>query len=169
MNDTPRAGRSSAAHHEEHGAPLGVATASDSAQPDGPLLKLVKDKRIAFLAVGAFNTAVGLGTFALFHEIFGAHLYVVTLLCSHAVSVVIAFFLYRYLVFRVRGQIVTDFLRFETVYLLSLAINAVLLALAVSVLHFPVMPSMFVITALQAVWSWVGHDRFSFRRPKESA
>lgn len=151
--------------HEEmsHHSGLGVPDADE--HPDGPLLRLIKDRRIAFLGVGAVNTCVGLGAFYGFHEIYGDSLYLLTLLCAHVVSVIIAFVLYRTLVFRVHGHILRDLWRFETVYLVGLAGNAVLLWFAVDILHAPVFLSQVVITVLQAIWSWVGHGRFSFHRP----
>lgn len=136
--------------------------------PNGPLLRVITDRRVAFLAVGAMNTAIGLGAFVGFDRIFG-HRYLVTLLAAHAVSVLIAFVLYRKLVFRVRGDLLGDMWRFETVYLISLAGNAVLLALGVSVLGAPVLLCQVAITVLQALWSWFGHGRFSFRRPTAEA
>lgn len=163
MNSSTDVDHEAMEHHDVLGLPDGQE------QPDGPLLRLIKDKRIAFLAVGGFNTVIGLGTFAIFNHVFGDHLALVSLVCSHIVSVIIAFVLYRSLVFKVRGNVIGDFLRFETVYLVGLAVNAILLSIAVHGLHYPALPSQFVVTALQAVWSWVGHDRFSFRRPKDSA
>lgn len=154
--------------HEQmsHHSSLGVPDAD--MQPDGPLLRAIKDRLLAFLGVGAINTAVGLGVFFAFHHVFGDSRYLVTLLAAHVVSVLVAFVLYRKLVYRVHGQVLHDLWRFETVYLLGLAGNVVLLALGVSVFHVPVLVCQVVITALQAVWSWVGHGRFSFRRPTPS-
>lgn len=156
---TDEADHEAMAHHSGLGVP------DESEQPDGPLLGLIKDRRVAFLAVGAANTAVGLGAFFVFHLLLGDGRYLLTLLASHVVSVLVAFVLYRYLVFRVRGHVLHDLWRFETVYLVGLAGNAALLALGVDVLHLPVMACQVVIVALQAIWSWVGHARFSFHRP----
>lgn len=40
--------------------------------PDGPLLRLVRDRRLAFLIVGGVNTAVGFLWFVLFTFLFDA-------------------------------------------------------------------------------------------------
>src|SRR5690606_30079393 len=84
--------------------------------PDGPLLRLFRDRRVAFLFVGVINTVVGFAWFALFDVTVGALWgYMVTLLFAHVASVLCAFVLYRRLVFRVRGHVLADLLRFEMV------------------------------------------------------
>ena len=139
------------------------------AGPDGPLLRIVKDRRIAFLIVGIVNTGVGFLWFILFLYTVGAWLgYLVALLFAHVASVLCAFVLYRKLVFRVSGHVVADLLRFETVYLVALGINAVLLPILVELGGLPVLLSQALIVFVTTVVSYVGHRRFSFRRRKES-
>jgi len=133
--------------------------------PDGPLLKLIKDRRIAFLLVGVVNTVVGFLWFTLFLYTVGQVLgYIVALLFAHVASVLCAFVLYRRFVFRVRGNTLTDLARFELVYLLALGINAVLLPLLVEVGHLPVLLSQALIVFVTTLVSYFGHRSFSFRR-----
>lgn len=146
----------------------GAVTASQAQEPDGPLLHLIKDRRVAFLAVGAVNTIVGFVLFAFFHAMWGNSRWLLTLLCSHVISVVIAFVLYRYLVFRVRGHLLRDAWRFETVYLSGLAINAVLLAIGVDWFHLDALLVQVFVMIFTAIWSYVGHGRFSFHRKDAS-
>lgn len=137
--------------------------------PDGPLLRLFRDRRIAFLFVGGINTVVGFGWFALFDitvgQLWG---YMVTLLFAHVASVLCAFVLYRRLVFRVRGHVWTDLMRFELVYLTSLGINAVLLPLLVEFAHLEPIIAQALIVFVTTMVSYFGHSLFSFRR-KEHA
>lgn len=156
-------------HHQNTGNTQQDARTTRPGAAPGPLLRVLRDRRTAFLLVGVVNTAVGLGAFVAFHHVFGPRLYLLTLLAAHVVSVLVAFVLYRRLVFKVRGQVWKDLWRFETVYLVGLAGNALLLTFGVSVLHLPVLLCQVVITALQALWSWVGHGRFSFQRPEPLA
>lgn len=148
--------------------PTGAIAAEQATEPAGPLLRLIKDRRVAFLAVGGVNTVVGTALFVYFHSLFGNDRYLLTLLCSHLISVVIAFVLYRYVVFKVRGHLLRDAWRFESVYLTGLALNAVLLTIGVSWLHLNAVLVQIVVTALIAVGSYLGHGRFSFHR-KEAA
>lgn len=131
----------------------------------GPLLRLVSDQRVAFLLIGGVNTAVGTAWFILFQHVVQARFgYMVVLLCAHVTSVLCAFVLYRYFVFRVRGHVLRDLLRFELVNLTALAINAAILPVLVEVVHWPVLFSQLMIVGITMIVSFFGHRGFSFRR-----
>lgn len=132
----------------------------------GPLLQLVRDRRVAFIIVGATNTVVGLAWFALFDAtIIGQRFgYMATLGASHIASVLCAFVLYRRFVFHVRGHMLLDLGRFELVYLTSLGINAVALPALVEGFHLAPLVAQVLITVVTMVVSYVGHRDFSFRR-----
>jgi putative flippase GtrA len=135
--------------------------------PDGPLLRLIKDRRIAFLIVGVINTIVGFAWFALFDISIGRLWgYMATLLFAHVASVLCAFVLYRRFVFRVRGHVWIDLARFESVYLVALGINALLLPLLVELAGLQPIVAQAVIVFVTTLVSYIGHSRFSFRRKK---
>ena len=136
----------------------------------GPLLRVVKDQRLAFLIVGAVNTGLGTFWFVVLQLTLGRHVgYLVVLLCAHVVSVLMAFVLYRHLVFRVRGHVWLDLARFELVNLTSLGINVALLPVAVELLGLPVIAAQILVTGVNVVISYVGHRWFSFRRRPPAA
>jgi putative flippase GtrA len=131
----------------------------------GPLLRFIRDQRVAFVLVGSTNTVIGTGWFILFQVLLQQRFgYMVVLLCAHLAAVLCAFVLYRYLVFRVRGHLVRDLFRFELVNLTSLGVNAVTLPILVELLRWPVLFSQLVITGVTMVVSFLGHRGFSFRR-----
>ena len=137
--------------------------------PPGLLLRVVRDQRAAFLLVGALNTVIGIGWFAVFlvtvGQLWGRPWgYLAALACSHVLSVLCAFVLYRFVVFRVRGHVLADLWRFETVYLAALAVNAVLLPVLVEIAHLPVLLAQALIVVVTSVMSWVGHKHYTFRR-----
>ena len=132
------------------------------------LFRVVRDQRVAFLLVGGVNTVVGFICFAGFLLLLGQRRYLAVLLCAHVVSVLIAFVLYRFFVFRVRGHLLADLWRFETVYLSALALNFVMLPILVELAHLPVLVSQAMIMFVTSVMSWVGHKHYSFRRPASS-
>lgn len=137
--------------------------------PPGWLLLVVRDQRVAFLIVGAVNTVVGFLFFAAFLATVGQRWgYLAALAFAHVFSVLFAFVLYRFLVFRVRGHVLADLWRFETVYLSALAVNFVLLPVLVEIAHLPVLVAQALIVLVTSVMSWVGHKRYSFRRPSSS-
>jgi putative flippase GtrA len=134
----------------------------------GWFLRVVRDQRVAFLLVGGINTVVGFACFVGFLVLLGKQRYLVALVCAHVVSVLVAFVLYRLAVFRVRGHVLRDLWRFETVYLTALGVNFVLLPVLVEIAHLPVLVAQALIVLVTSVMSWVGHKHFSFRRAASS-
>lgn len=142
-----------------------------------PLIRrLLRDQRISFLLVGGFNTVVGFGLFVVLDLTLGRALddtagrtigSLATLICSYAIGIVVAFFMHRRFVFRVQGHLLRDFVRFQSVYWLALAINALALPLLVE-LGFPRIPTQAVIVVATTVISYVGHRYFSFHRKTET-
>ncbi|MCV6962696.1 hypothetical protein BST27_18430 [Mycobacterium intermedium] len=132
----------------------------------GPLFRLTRDQRVAFLIVGGMNTAIGGLWFTLFLWLLprGVMGYMGALLGAHVAAVLSAFILYRKFVFIVTGHVLRDLARFEIVNLSVLAFNVPMLPLLVEVLRWPVLPSQFAIAGVTVVYSWFAHRGFSFRR-----
>jgi putative flippase GtrA/4-amino-4-deoxy-L-arabinose transferase-like glycosyltransferase len=134
------------------------------------LMRLANDQRVRFLAVGGVNTVVGYAIFALVSQWvlrdvpFG---YLAALVISYAIALVLAFFLYRSFVFKVTGSSVRDFVRFTSVYAVSIAINLAVLPLLVEMAHVSPLIAQAVILVITTLISYVGHRFFSFRRPEE--
>ena len=148
----------------------------DGTRP-GLLLRLIRDQRVAFLIVGGINTVVGFGFFILFDATVGRAVdtaagtvlgSLATLVCAHILGVLWAFVLHRRFVFKVRGNVLVDLARFESVYLVALAINAVVLPVLVH-MGMNRLLAQALITLATTVLSYVGHRYFSFRRPAAPA
>jgi putative flippase GtrA len=140
--------------------------------PPGPLTRLVNDQRVAFLVVGVINTLVGFAVFVACSESVGHfvdHRFgtvagsLVTLVISQVLTVLFAFVMHRRFVFRVRGHVLRDLVRFESVYLTALGINAVALPVLVE-LGLPRIPAQTIIVAFTMLLNYFGHRHFSFRR-----
>lgn len=129
--------------------------------------RLLSDQRIRFLAVGATNTLVGYLIFgALTLWVFGAvpFGYLISLVISYAISITLAFWLYRTFVFPVKGRVVTDFLKFVSVYLVAIGLNALLLPLFVEVVGLNPLVAQAISLVLTTLLSYFGHKYVSFRR-----
>lgn len=142
-----------------------------SSAASGPLGRALSralgDERLRFLLVGGLNTAVGYGLFALVQWSVGRWIsYFASLLIAHLCASLLAFVLYRRLVFRVSGNVVIDFLRFQTVYLIPLASNLILLPILVAGLGWNVYLAQASIVIVTTVVSFLGHKYFSFRRAR---
>jgi len=157
------------------------ATTDYEASPDadvpkerrGLLLRVVTDQRVAFAMVGGVNTLLGIAWFALFQTLLGSRLgpygYMVSLVCGYSTSILCAFFLHRYLVFRVRGHFWLDLGRFTLVNCAGLGANAVLLPAVVETTHWHPIIAQAVVAIGVAVISYAGHKYFSFRRADKSS
>jgi putative flippase GtrA len=138
----------------------------------GPLIRLFRDQRVAFLIVGVINTVIGFGIFVVCSVTVGHTVdqrsgklagTLVTVAISHVLSVLFAFVMHRRFVFRVQGHVLRDLLRFWSVYLTGLGINAVALPLLVE-LGMQRIPAQAIIVAATTLLSYFGHRHFSFRR-----
>lgn len=127
-------------------------------------MKVIKDQRVAFLLVGGANTAFSTGLFIALALAFPQAPSFVLLTVSWTVSLIAVFFVYRKLVFRVKGHVWLDLGRFALVNLTSLLINVSLLSLFADILGLPRIPTQLAITFLSVVISYFGHRHFSFRR-----
>lgn len=130
----------------------------------------VPSRGVRFLLVGGFNTIFGYACFVGLQQTVGQRThYLVVLLIAHVLSVLLAFVLYRILVFRVTGRILGDLWRFWSVYLVALAINLVALPLLVELGKLPVVLAQALVLVGTVCLSFVAHGRFSFHRPQSPA
>lgn len=136
-----------------------------SAGQAGRLRRLLKDRRVRFLMVGAANTAFSTTLFALLVLLTGPRMpAAVNLAIAWSASLVVAFAAYRRLVFHVSGNLARDFARFFSVNVGGLLINAAALFLLVDVGGLPAIPTQLCITVVVVVFNYLGHRHFSFRR-----
>ena len=145
--------------------PAAATPGSVPTEPPGLLLRIVRRQEIAFAMVGGFNTLLGMVLTVAWLKILGAGWPpAAAVALAYCVSIVVAFILHRTLVFRVRGHIVRDFVRFIGVNSGGLVLNMLLLQLAVGVLDLPETPSTIMVMGLVAIVSFFGHRHISFRR-----
>lgn len=129
-------------------------------------VRLLLDRRIVrFGVVGVFNSAFSYSVFAGLQVTVGARVhYLVILAVSHVIAVLEAYVLSRWLVFQVRGRWWRELLRFWSVYLVALGINAVALPVLVEVAHLSVLLSQAIIMLCTAFGTFFAHRSFTFRR-----
>ena len=131
---------------------------------------LLRDERVRFLITGVINTGVGYGFFVLVQFTLGARIgYLASLLIAHLLASTIAFTIYRRYVFAVKGGLVRDFLRFQSVYIVPLLANLLILPILVEVLDWNVYVAQALVVLVSTLISYFGHKYFSFRRAAEPA
>ncbi|WP_227982842.1 GtrA family protein [Nocardia spumae] len=150
------------------GDPAPARTAGETAPPPGLLLRVIRRQEIAFAAVGAANTLLGMVATIVWLQVLPDNWPpAAAVALAYCVSIAFAFFAHRTLVFRVRGHLVADFLRFVAVNSGGLVLNMVGVQVAVGVLGLPETPATVVVMGLVAVASYFGHRHISFRRAAE--
>jgi putative flippase GtrA len=128
---------------------------------------LFADERVRFLVVGGINTIVGYALFALLQLTVGQTIgYLGSLYGSYVLAVTLAFVLHRRFTFRVEGtgNRFVDFVRFASVYVVSLAANTVVLPLLVEFARLDPLVAQAISVVVTTVVSYFGHKYFSFRR-----
>jgi putative flippase GtrA len=124
---------------------------------------LRRREQVLYLVVGGWNTVFGYGVWALLQFLLGDHLhYLVVVLIAWPIAVLNAYLGYRYLVFHSRGSILAELPRFSLVYVATLAVNLVLLPIALRVLPFNIYVVQALLTLIAVVGSYLGHKYFSF-------
>lgn len=115
--------------------------------------------------VGIVNSAFGFGVFAALQVSIGLHIhYLVVLVMSHVIGVLEAYILQRWLVFRVRGRWWRELVRFWSVYLVALLVNAAALPMLVEVAHVAVLPAQAINLVGTSLGTFFAHRGFTFRR-----
>lgn len=133
----------------------------------GTVTRLLSDERVRFLIIGAINTAVGYGLFAAFQVSIGGTIgYLGSLYASYAIAIVFAFVLHRRFTFQIANtdNVFVDFLRFSSVYAVSLAMNTVALPMALRFTNLNPLGAQAIIVVALTVLTYFAHKLFSFRR-----
>lgn len=142
---------------------------------------------VRYMLVGIWNTAMGYGLFAYFTFLFtkfSVHGYIYAALVSNAIAITIAFFGYKFIVFRTRGNYLKEYLRCVTVYGSAALPGIPLLAALKNIIahyakahpysiavHGHVLTllalspyvAQAIITGFTVFYSFFGHRKFSFK------
>ena len=120
--------------------------------------RLLADQKFRFLLVGGTNTVVGYAAFAVFDVV------IIALVPAYAISILLAFVLYRRFVFHVSGHVVRDFVAFLGVNGFAFVINLVLLTILVGIAKLPSLGAQALALGITVLISFFGHREVSFRR-----
>jgi len=120
-------------------------------------------KKLRYLIVGMWNTVFPYIVFGLLYYLSDAQLhYMIILLISQVLGLTNAYIGYKLFVFKTKGNIVREYLRFYVVYGTTLVVNIILIGLFVEVLGINPLISQGIIGVIVVIMAYVGHDRFSF-------
>jgi len=114
--------------------------------------------------VGGFNTVFNWLVFSVLVWTFGPDFYLWSLIITYALGSVVGFVLYRRFVFPVTGSVLKDIGRFQLVSFGPFVFNIFFLVTLIGWLRFDPVLGQTIFVVLNAIWSYLGHKYFSFRR-----
>lgn len=122
------------------------------------------EQKIRYLIVGGWNTFFGYAVFAaLYFWLAGSIHYLVILSISYILSITNAYIGYKFFVFRTKGNIVREYLRFYIVYGAAFLVNLAVLPLLVEIGDLNMYISQALVTMLTIIGSYILHKNFSFK------
>lgn len=120
--------------------------------------------KVRYLLIGGYNTVIGYGVFAALWIFWGESLhYIGVLAISHVISVTNAFFAYRILVFRKKGDAWGDFVKFNMVYLGTFGFSLLALPVLIEGVNLHPLVAQALLVIVTVVASYILHRRFSFK------
>jgi putative flippase GtrA len=120
-------------------------------------------EKFRFLAVGAYNTLFGYAAFAVLYISLHERLhYLVIAVIGQVIAVINAFFAHRVIVFRVRGNLLADFVRFNITTLGSTVIGLAGLAVLVDFGGIRPLLAQGIVLAVTVVITYVAHKLYTF-------
>ncbi|MDD5698419.1 MAG: GtrA family protein [Victivallaceae bacterium] len=123
---------------------------------------------LRFLLTGGWNTVFGIlvyaGLYELLHE--KAH-YLALMIPANILAITNAYICYKLFVFKTKGNVIREYLRFYVVYGASIVMSFVLMFLLVDGLGLHPIVSQILCTAITIACSYIGHRYFSFRLKTE--
>lgn len=120
--------------------------------------------KIRFLIIGAFNAGVSFTIFSLLCFFIGEKFYQIALAGSWVISSVISFTTQKLLVFNVKGNIIKQYFKCCTTWIISYAINALVLEILVKKLTLNVYISQIIATLICAISTYTLFKTFAFKK-----
>ena len=123
-----------------------------------------------YVIVGGWNTVFSYLAFVVIYYLtvpIKLH-YMTVLILSQIVGLTNAYVCYKLFVFKTKGNVIKEYLRFYLVYGFSFLVNIILIYTLVDVLHFNPVVSQGGISIIVVVISYLGHTHFSFLQANRS-
>jgi FkbH-like protein len=124
----------------------------------------ISSQPLRFLVVGGFNTVFNWLIFSLLVWYFGHDFYLWSLVIMYTLGSVVGFVLYRRYVFPVTGNVLKDISRYQLISFGPFVFNVFFLVTLIGWLGFDPVIGQSIFVVINALWSFLGHKYFSFRR-----
>ncbi len=122
---------------------------------------------VRFLIVGAINTIVGYGCFAVM--LYAGLPYLSAYWISMSIGVAISYILNKLFTFKSRARSILELIRFLTVYAASFVVGTMALFMLVDILSITPYAAGGINLIFTTLTSWFGHKYFSFKEGAKNA
>ena len=129
------------------------------------------EKKLRFLIAGAINTAIGLAVYPLLYwglEPMGFG-YIQVLVMAQVICITFSFTTNKYYVFKSKGNLKKEYLKFFAFHGLYFALNLICLPILVELLKINPIISQTIFAVAVIVTSYFWHNAITFKSTKESA
>lgn len=127
-------------------------------------------KVVRFLIAGAWNTLFGVGVYALLYELFHPWVnYLVLVVPSNILAITNAYICYKLFVFKTRGNVMREYLRFYVVYGGTMVLGFIMMFGLVSGLGIPPVLAQCICVGVTVICSYFSHRGYSFRKREDEA
>jgi len=118
-----------------------------------------------YLLAGAWNTVFGVSCSFLLYWLLHERLhYIIIVVIGNILAITMAFATHKFFVYRTRGHILVEYLRFYLVYGFAIAFGLIATPFCVEVLGLNFYVSQLLILGATVATSYFGHQRFTFAR-----
>jgi len=130
--------------------------------------KIINSEKFKYIIVGIWNTIFSYAAFiALYYSMTKHDIhYTLVLVVSQIVGITNAYICYKVFVFKTKGNIVREYLKFYVVYGSTLAVNFILILILVELGGLNPVISQGLIAIVVVIMAYIGHVKFSFNNPK---
>ena len=126
--------------------------------------RLVARQEVRYLIAGAWNTVFGYGVYAgPYYLLHGRVHYMVVAAVGSVAAISMAYATHKLFVFRTKGHVLREYLKFCGVYGVTSALGLVALPLCVELLGMSPYTAPLFILAITVVVSYLAHKHFSFK------
>ena len=121
-----------------------------------------------FLVTGVWNTVFGVLVYIILYEGLKQWVnYLVLLIPGNILAITNAYICYKLFVFKTRGNIIREYLRFYVVYGGAMLLGFVLMFVLVDGLKLNPVAAQILCVPISIIFSYCSHRNYSFRKPEE--
>ncbi|MBF0454392.1 MAG: GtrA family protein [Magnetococcales bacterium] len=124
---------------------------------------------VTYLIGGAYNTLFGFVFFAVVHHYFSPTIhYTILAALSNIAAITNAFVVYRLFVFKSKGNMLKEYLRFYVVYGVNFLVSLTIMVALVELLGMHPVVTQGIILIFTVLISYFGHRHYSFQKEEKS-